>query len=268
MSKYQKIAYVTNESKKSLKLLESLKKTYDIIKLKENIDTEIDVIIVIGGDGCLLHSLSKWQYLNKPFYGINTGTVGFLMNDYTPKSNLYKKLSSSEKTILYPLKVTATTNDGSIYNSIAINDVYIYRGSCHSAKFQVIINSIERINELIADGAIVSTPAGSTAYNLSAGGPVLPLNSNLFSLTAICPFRPRSWKGALLPHNSKITFKILNHDTRPVNAVADFHEIKNVVKVDIKTNLKQATTLLFDSKRKLNDKIIKEQFIGITRNKI
>lgn len=265
MNKYQKITYVINESKKSLKLLNSLKKKYNLIKLKENIDTEIDVIIVIGGDGCLLHALSKWQYLNKPFYGINTGTVGFLMNDYTEKSDLYEKLISSEKTILYPLNVAATTNDRKIYNSIAINDVYIYRGSCHSAKFQVVINSVERIDELVADGAIVSTPAGSTAYNLSAGGPVLPLNSNLLSLTAICPFRPRRWKGALLLYNSKITFKILNHDERPVNAVADFYEIKNVVKVDIEANLNQAITLLFDSNYKLNDKIIREQFIDIEK---
>lgn len=215
-----------------------------------------DVIIVVGGDGHLLHAIHQYMSLNIPFYGLNQGSVGFLMNNYDSICLNSDSISIAE---LKPLKLQVQTTRGIIHTALAFNEASIYRGSNQAAKFGIIINGQRRL-DLIADGALVATPAGSTAYNLSAGGPIIPLGSDLLCLTPISPFRPRRWSGALLPINSKIEFDITDFENRPVNAVADFIEFTKVRQVSISLALDKSIQLLFNKDHNLEERIIKEQF--------
>lgn len=252
----KKIAVIAGHSEKSQKIFESLKQEVVIHELSK----DIDVIVVIGGDGELLHALHKYMHLQKPFYAINAGTIGFLTNNIT--ENIIAKLQDAVPSYLHPLEMIAEDIYNKKFQALAINEAYIFRTSHQAAKFSIKINGIMRMDELVADGAMVSTPAGSSAYNLSAGGHIVPLGSNVLSLTPICPFRPRRWRGALLNHTSKVRFDINTPDLRPVNAVADFQEFNNIRYMEVSQREDIIITLLFDREHGLEDRIIKEQFWG------
>lgn len=251
----RKIAVIYKDNNKLSRLLfEELNKF-----LSFSTPEEATVIIVIGGDGTLLHTVHEYMHLNVPFYGINSGTYGFLMNPADNK-NLLENLSESTTSFLHPLKMCAKDIDGNTHIALAINEVSIFRKTNQAAKFRIEINGIERIKELVADGAIIATPAGSSAYNLSAGGHILPLASNMLCLTPICPFRPRRWHGALIPSSAEIKFEIFHTNKRPVNVAADFQEFENIKYVSIKSTKERSIRLLFNRNHTLEDRIIKEQF--------
>ncbi|MFK8039743.1 MAG: NAD kinase [Rickettsiaceae bacterium] len=233
-----------------------------LLSLSCNIVLSIEdatIIIVIGGDGQLLHALHQYMDLNKIFYGINVGTIGFLMNSFN-KNKILEKIANASMAQLNPLVMKVQDIDGNMHTALAINEVSIFRNTNQSAKIRVLVDGFQRMEELISDGLMVSTPAGSSAYNLSAGGPILPLDSNVLCLTPICAFRPRRWGGALLPVNSKITFEILEVHKRPVNAAADFYEYRNIKSLEIESLPSKTINLLFDQHHNLEDRIIKEQF--------
>lgn len=218
-----------------------------------------DIIVVIGGDGKLLHAIHQYMHLNKPFYGINAGSIGFLMNCFH-EERLLSDIHNSEITNLHPLEMNAIDIDGNAHTAIAFNEVYLFRTSYQAAKINIKVDNIERIDALCADGVLIATPAGSSAYNFSAGGRIVPLGSNVLCLTPICPFRPRRWSGALLPANVDIQFNILENNKRPVNAVADFHEFKNIQSVNVRSLQNKSVQLLFDPNHTFEDRVIKEQF--------
>lgn len=247
------IAIVHNNSIETKAIANQLN---SIVKTCEPEDA--DVIIVIGGDGSMLHALHQYMHLNIPFYGINAGSIGFLMNSLH-EDNFLKNIETSKVTNLYPLEMNVTNIDGESSTALAINEVSIFRKSNQAAKFKIKIDNIERM-ELSADGALVSTPAGSSAYNLSAGGPIVPLTSKVLCVTPICPFRPRRWNGALLPVGVEIEFEILESTKRPVNAVADFYEFKNIQSVKIQSTDKTIIRILHDEHHTFEDRVIKEQF--------
>jgi NAD+ kinase len=249
-----KIAIIFNNSTKSLELVKQLELFYKFCKVEE-----AEVIIVVGGDGELLHAIHRYMHLNVPFYGINSGNIGFLMNSIIIEK-LIDNLQESIVSHLYPLETQVETVDSKTYTALAINEVSIFRKTNQAAKFKIEIDQVERMSELVADGAMVATPAGSSAYNLSAGGPILPLESNVLCLTPICPFRPRRWHGALLPFSTTIRFEILESNKRPVNAAADFQEFDDIKSVLIKSAKNKMIKLLFDKKNSLENRIIKEQF--------
>lgn len=248
-----KIYVVHNNQKDSLKIAESLSTVFP----NQNPE-DAELIVVIGGDGMMLHAIHKFMHLNIPFYGINAGSVGFLMNSFD-NENYVNNIQNSIFTKLYPLKMKAITKNDEVFYKLAFNEVSIFRQTNQIAKFNINIDGIKRM-QLSSDGALVATPAGSSAYNLSAGGAIVPLTSKLLCLTPICPFRPRRWNGALLPVNSVINFEILDYETRPVNAVADFHEISDVKSILIKSTNEKVINLLFDKDRSFEDRVIKEQF--------
>ncbi|MCC8416685.1 MAG: NAD kinase [Rickettsia endosymbiont of Gnoriste bilineata] len=249
-----KIAIIYNNSTKSLELVNQLELFYQFCKVEK-----AEVIIVVGGDGELLHAIHRYMHLNVPFYGINSGNIGFLMNSIIIEK-LIDNLQESIVSHLYPLETQVETVDSKTYTALAINEVSIFRKTNQAAKFKIEIDQVERMSELVADGAMVATPAGSSAYNLSAGGPILPLESNVLCLTPICPFRPRRWHGALLPFSTTIRFEILESNKRPVNAAADFQEFDDIKSVLIKSAKNKMIKLLFDKRNSLENRIIKEQF--------
>ena len=221
---------------------------------------EADVIIPLGGDGFLLRSLHDYKKLNKPFYGINYGSIGFLMNNIN-NENLTHIIEKAQKVTLKPLNMKATNIKNETFESIAFNEVSIMRQSHQASKIQIIINEIERMKELICDGVLVSTAAGSTAYNLSAHGSIIPLDSKLLALTPISSFRPRRWRGAILSENLKIKLNILDSNLRPASVTADYSEFRNIKNIEIKSNENDKCILLFDNKHSMEERILKEQFI-------
>ena len=241
--------------------------TSEAIKAKkEYIDTYnqtapelADIIIPIGGDGILLKSLHDFNELDKPFFGINYGSVGFLMNSSSNK-DLNTVVKNSKSTDLKPLKMTAVDEDNKIYDSIAYNEVSLMRQSHQASKFQIKINDTTRMNELICDGVLVSTSAGSTAYNLSAHGSILPLDSKLLALTPISAFRPRRWRGALLSEKNIIKVKVMNFKDRKVSVTADNIEFRNIKEVTIQSSQDKNCKILFDNNHSIEDKILNEQF--------
>ena len=220
---------------------------------------EADVIIPIGGDGFLLKNLHKFNQCNVPFFGINYGSIGFLMNPKT-EINLNNIIEKSQKIFLNPLEMDAENIEGNTFKSIAYNEVSLMRQTHQASKINIEINEIERMKELICDGILVSTPAGSTAYNLSAHGSIIPLDSNLLALTPISAFRPRRWRGALLQEKNKISFNIIDFVNRPVSVTADNTEFRNIKKVKISSSNKHSCKLLFDSNHSIEERILKEQF--------
>ena len=220
---------------------------------------EANIVVVLGGDGTILSLINDEVYLKKIF-GMNRGTIGFLMNNYQP-DNLIHRISISKETRLNPVQMKVTDINNKTYNALSLNEVSLLRQNRFAANVRVKIDNKMKINKLVCDGILVSTPAGSTAYNLSAHGPILPLNSTLLALTPICPFRPRRWKGALLPEKSKIALEIINPEKRPVSATAGQVEVRNVKKVEISYNFKKTLKLLFDKDQNLEEKILNEQFI-------
>ncbi|NBX52197.1 MAG: NAD kinase [Proteobacteria bacterium] len=220
---------------------------------------DCDLIIAVGGDGLMLHLLHDFENNPLPIYGINCGTVGFLMNSYND-GDLIKAINSAHISKINPLKMVATDIDNIKHDHVAINEVALLRQTNQASKIQIEINSKERLSCLTADGILVSTSAGSTAYNLSAGGPIIPFGAKILALTPISPFRPRKWNGALLPSQTKIKFKVLDYDNRPVSATADSREVRNVVEVEIFEDLSKEFKILFDPNHSLEERIIREQF--------
>ena len=240
--------------------LEAIKAKDQYIKTYTQTDPELsDIIIPIGGDGILLKSLHDFNELNKPFFGINFGSIGFLMNSVKNK-NLEELIENSKTTDLKPLKMTAKDENDKIYNSIAYNEVSLMRQSHQASKFQIKINDTTRMKELICDGVLVSTSAGSTAYNLSAHGSILPLDSKLLALTPISAFRPRRWRGALLSEKNIIKINVLNFKDRQVSATADNIEFRNIKEVTIQSSSDKNCKILFDNNHSIEDKILNEQF--------
>ena len=207
----------------------------------------------------MLDILKKYQDLDLPFYGINKGTVGFLMNQ-NQNENLLNNLNQAEETIIHPLKMHAKKIDGSEEDHLAINEISILRSGSQAAKLKIVVDNLVRLEELVCDGALVSTPAGSTAYNYSAHGPILPIDSNILALTAMAAFRPRRWRGALIPSNAKIEFFIKDSNKRPVSAYADSKEVKNIISVKIESQDDVYYKLLFDKGHGLQERILREQF--------
>jgi NAD+ kinase len=220
---------------------------------------DADVLVALGGDGLMLQTLHRFMGSGKPVYGMNRGSVGFLMNEYS-EDGLVERLGAAHASTIHPLVMRAETVDGQVGVSRAINEVSLLRASYQAAKMRISIDGAERLGELVADGILVATPAGSTAYNLSVNGPILPLDSPLLALTPISAFRPRRWRGALLPHRAKVTIDILEADKRPVNAVADHTETKNVLRVDIEMDHATGLVLLHDPGHSLDERILREQF--------
>ncbi|NQU59379.1 MAG: NAD kinase [Rhodospirillales bacterium] len=221
---------------------------------------EADVIVPLGGDGFMLETLHRHIDVNKPVYGMHRGSVGFLMNNYD-ENGLKERLDSAEAVTLHPLKMTAATLDGQQHVALAINEVSLLRESRQAAKIRIKIDGVTRMDELICDGILVSTPAGSTAYNLSAHGSIIPLGSQLLALTPISAFRPRRWRGALLPSSGSVSFEILEADKRPVSAVADYTEVRDVREVTVREDDSTSLRLLFDPEHNLEERILREQFL-------
>ena len=217
-----------------------------------------DVIVALGGDGFMLQTLHSFTASRKPIYGMNLGSVGFLMNEYR-KDDLLARLQAAESAQIHPLKMQAHNARGAT-EARAFNEVSLLRQTRQAAKIRIMVDGKPRITELICDGVLVSTPAGSTAYNLSAHGPILPIDAALLALTPISAFRPRRWRGALLPHRAHVRFEILESAKRPVSAVADDFEVRDVTAVDVAEDRSIAMTMLYDAGHNLDERILAEQF--------
>ena len=217
-----------------------------------------DVIVALGGDGFMLQTLHAFIERDKPIYGMNFGTVGFLMNEYN-EADLTDRLAKAEQATIHPLRMRATTLDQCV-DALAFNEVSLLRQTRQATKLRILVDGKVRLAELICDGALVATPAGSTAYNLSAHGPILPIDSALLALTPISAFRPRRWHGALLPHRARVRFEILETQKRPVSAVADGLEVRDVASVDVAQDSTISMVMLFDNGRNLDERTLTEQF--------
>ena len=222
-------------------------------------EEDATIVVALGGDGFLLRTLRRMGDRCVPVYGMNRGSVGFLMNEYR-EEGLIERLAAAEHVTVYPLLMTAIDVTGRTHSSLAINEVSLLRETYQAAKLEISIDDIVRLPELVCDGALVATPAGSTAYNLSAHGPILPLGANILALTPISAFRPRRWRGALLQANAKVSFRVLEAAKRPVSAVADDTEVREVASVTVHEDRSQSMTLLFDAGRTLGERILEEQF--------
>ena len=218
-----------------------------------------DVLVALGGDGVMLECLHRVLGTGLPVYGMNRGSVGFMMNEYH-EEELPARIAEAHSSVLHPLRMHAVTASGVVEEAMALNEVSLLREGRQAAKIRISIDHRERLAELICDGVLISTPAGSTAYNLSAHGPIVPLSANLLPLTPISAFRPRRWRGALLPSNVEVLFEVLEADKRPVAAVADFTEVRDVVSVAVSEDKSIGATVLFDPDRALSERIITEQF--------
>ncbi len=219
---------------------------------------DADVIVALGGDGFMLQTLHAFLKTGKPIYGMNLGSVGFLMNEYR-EDDLQERLAAAERAVVHPLRMTAHAQ-GKETVALAFNEVSLLRQTRQAAKLRIVVDERARILELICDGVLVSTPAGSTAYNLSAHGPILPIDAALLALTPISAFRPRRWRGALLPHRARVRFEILEAGKRPVSAVADDFEVRDVTSVDVAEDRSIAMTMLYDAGHNLDERILSEQF--------
>lgn len=220
---------------------------------------EADVIVALGGDGFMLQTLHGTQHLDAPVYGMNCGTVGFLMNEYH-EPGLIERLGAAEEEDINPLRMKAIREDGTVHEALAINEVSLLRAGSQAAKLRIFVDGRERLEELVCDGALVATPAGSTAYNYSAHGPIVPIGSEVLTLTAMSAFRPRRWRGALLPKKSKVRIEVLQPKKRPVMADADGRSAGNVVSVEITSEPAVVHRILFDPGHGLEERLIREQF--------
>lgn len=249
------IAFFASTHETAQQALEALAGTYG------NVAPEAaEVIVALGGDGFMLQTLHGTQNLDVPVYGMNCGTVGFLMNEFRAEG-LAERLSAAEETVINPLQMRAMDPGGVLHEALAINEVSLLRAGPQAAKLRISVDGRERMAELVCDGALVSTPAGSTAYNYSAHGPILPVGSDVLALTAMAAFRPRRWRGALLPNTALVRFDVMEADKRPVMADADSRAVRRVVWVEIETAAHIAHRILFDPGHGLEERLIQEQFI-------
>jgi len=257
--KYKNIGIIASKESKAVVEKERLIAKYNFIDCQGNSKIKPDLIIALGGDGLMLHSLHEYQDLNVPIYGINYGTVGFLMNSWS--DDLMESINKAKLEILHPLTMIATDINGKKHQYFAINDVSLLRQTYQTAKIKIEINGKVRIENLAADGVLVATPAGSTAYNSAIGGPIIPFGSDSLTITPISPFRPKNWRGALLPDKTNIKFEIINHQKRPVSATADYFEVRDVVTVEVMVDKSEDFKILFDPDHSLEERIIREQFL-------
>lgn len=250
----KRIAFVASETPDAQEALARLGDAYGSAA-----ESEADVIVALGGDGFMLQTLHRTEHLNIPTYGMNRGTVGFLMNAFS-EDDLQGRLNAAEEAVINPLRMRAETVSGKVMEALAINEVSLLRAGPQAAKLSITVDGRERLSELVCDGALLATPAGSTAYNYSAHGPVLPIGSDVLALTAIAPFRPRRWRGAILPQRVKVRFDVLNPDKRPVMADADSRSVGNVLWVEATIDQSVAHRILFDPGHGLDERLIREQF--------
>lgn len=256
VKKMQRICFLADETEIAQKSLKKLQKLYDNLS-----PSRADVFVVLGGDGFMLQTLHRHIGKDIPFYGMNRGSIGFLMNKYQ-ENDLPERLDAAVSITLHPLVMDAFAANGRHKTELAFNEVSLLRQSHQTANISISVDGIRRLPDLICDGVLVSTPAGSTAYNFSAHGPILPLTSNVLALTPISPFRPRRWQGAILPRHAVVSFDILQSEKRPVSAVADFNELRHVIKVAVWENSEIGQNLLFDPERNLEERVLDEQFSG------
>lgn len=250
----KKISFVASPAPDAQEALASLVARYGSVPADD-----AEVIVALGGDGLMLQTLHRFIDSGKPIYGMNRGSVGFLMNEYA-EDGLVERIWTAERSVIHPLAMTAIDVHGERRDALAINEVSLLRQSSQVAKLRIMVDGNERMGELIADGVLVATPAGSTAYNLSVNGPILPLNTPLLALTPISPFRPRRWRGALLPDHVRIRIEVLEAAKRPVSATADHVEVREVGTVDIATDRTRSMILLHDPGHSLDERILREQF--------
>jgi len=252
---FKNIAFVAADTRQANEAHDALTAEYGNCAIGD-----ADVIVPLGGDGVMLETLHNNIDSHIPVYGMNRGSVGFLMNSYEQKS-LKDRLDSAVAVSLHPLHMGAITTDGAERKALAINEVSLFRETGQAAKILIRVDGVIRIDELICDGVMLSTPAGSTAYNFSAHGPIIPIGSELLALTPISAFRPRRWRGALLPDRAEVSFEILESEKRPISAMADFTEVRDVTQVTVKQAKDHTITLLFDAEHNLEERIIREQFL-------
>lgn len=251
----KKLHFIASETEQAQDALHGLTNHYGQSSVED-----CDIIVPLGGDGFLLECLHQLHHHKKAFYGVNKGSEGFLLNQEI-SDHLSERIPRSHAITLRALTMQVATTDGKTHEAYAFNEVALFRQTRQTAHIKVTIDGIERLEELVADGVMIATPAGSTAYNLSAHGPIIPLNSPLLALTPISPFRPRRWKGALVPENAKIEFEIIDTDKRPVSVSADFTEIRHIKHVSVCQCDDVKVKLLFDPDHALEERIMREQFI-------
>jgi NAD+ kinase len=254
MPRFQKIAFIASDTPEAVAARRDLAASYG-----DAPPEEADIIVALGGDGQMLQTMHRYMHNRIPIYGMNRGSVGFLLNDYHP-GNLIERLEHAETTIIHPLRMTAHDHDRKQHEALAINEVSLFRQIYQAAKLRISVDGKVRLDELICDGVLVSTPAGSTAYNLSAHGPILPIDAPLFVVTPISPFRPRRWRGALLPNDAQVRIDVLEPDKRPVSAVADHTEFRDVAAVEVREESGIDIFMMFDPGRTLAERILSEQF--------
>ncbi|MFQ5562804.1 MAG: NAD kinase [Parvularculaceae bacterium] len=250
----RKLSFLASEKPEAAAACDLLRKRYGHVDA-----AEADIIVAVGGDGFMLETLRGHLRAGKPIYGVNFGAVGFLMNPYAP-DDLDERIANAESAVIYPLSMNAETVGGDRISAMAINEVSLFRQTRQSARVRILVNGKVRMDSLVCDGVLLSTPAGSTAYNLSAHGPILPIDAEMLALTPISAFRPRRWRGALLPHSAQVRFEALETDQRPVSAVADNFEVRDVAAVETAEDRSISMTLLFDRGQSLEERILGEQF--------
>ncbi|WP_284735723.1 NAD kinase [Dongia deserti] len=249
-----KLAFIAGDSVEAKEAEAALTQRYGVVDWQS-----ADILVVLGGDGTILRVMHRVINDPKPIFGMHCGTVGFLMNRFDI-DDLPRRLSHAKRSIIHPLLMRARDRNGREERALAFNEVSLLRQTAQAAKLGIYIDGIERLPELICDGIIMATPAGSTAYNLSAHGPILPLGAGVLALTPISAFRPRRWRGAILPHRAEVRFVISERDKRPVSATADFREIRDVRDVTVTEDSGISLTLLFDPEHHLEERILREQF--------
>jgi NAD+ kinase len=250
-----RVAFVASDAEAAQLALQELRRKYGTI------DTaEADIVVPLGGDGFMLETLHRFVSTGARIFGMHRGSVGFLMNPYQLEG-LFDRLETAQPVILYPLEMVTSDEQGATQKAIAFNEVSLLRETRQGAKLKISVDGVVRLDELMADGILLSTPVGSTAYNLSAHGPIIPLDAEILALTPISAFRPRRWRGALLSHRAKVRIDCLEVDKRPVSAVADFTEVRDITSVEIEEKRDISMTLLFDHEANLQERVFKEQFM-------
>jgi NAD+ kinase len=253
-ARFEKIAFVASDTEQAKTARDRLVARYGSVALEA-----ADVVVALGGDGFMLQTLHDLMGTSMPIYGMNRGSVGFLMNEFR-ETGLRKRLLAAERSTVHPLAMTATSIAGETTTANAINEISLLRRSYQAAKLKISVDGQVRLEELVSDGLLLATPAGSTAYNLSVNGPILPLNTPLLALTPISPFRPRRWRGALLPNRAHVRIDVLEPEKRPVNAVADHTQVEHVASVVIAMNMAIDLVMLHDPGHSLDERILREQF--------